>query len=77
MISDYNPHILGQRLQELRTKNNLSQQFLGDLLYVHRNTISHYERGTRTPNLQILIQLADYFDVSTDYLLGREKSERR
>ena len=59
------------RLKELRRNARLSQERLGKVLNVAGNTIGQYECGKREPNLEILIKIADYFDVSIDYLVGR------
>ena len=58
------------RLKELRTAKGISQQELADMLNVHAMTISGYERGIRRPNFEMLDEIADYFDVSVDYLIG-------
>lgn len=58
-------------LQALRTESGLSQQQLADILKVSKSRISMYEQGRREPDLEMLIIIADYFDVSLDYLLGR------
>ena len=49
----------------------MSQVFLGMELNISQNTISQYETGTREASYDTLIAIADYFDVSLDYLLGR------
>lgn len=49
----------------------MSQVFLGMELNMSQNTISQYETGTREASYDTLIAIADYFDVSLDYLLGR------
>lgn len=59
------------RLKELRKKNGVSQLRLALDLNVNQNTISRYETGEREADYATLIKLADYFDVSIDYLLGR------
>ena len=59
------------RLRELRKARHLSQVKLAMDLNVDQNTISRYESGVREPGLRMLIQLADYFGVSVDYLLER------
>lgn len=66
--------ILGYRLKELRKEKNLSQGELGKLLGVTKVSISGYENGTRVPSLEILSMMLDVFDISADYLLGRELS---
>lgn len=59
------------RLKELRKNRNLSQVRLGIELHMNQNDISRYETGVYEANYATLIQFADYFDVSIDYLLGR------
>ncbi len=57
-------------LKELREKNGYTQQRLGELLHVSKNSISHYELGKSLPDINVLIEMTDIFDVSMDYLLG-------
>ena len=64
--------ILQQRLIGLRQKEDLLQRDIADQLHIDRSTYSYYERGKTNPPLDILIKLADYFGVTTDYLLRRE-----
>lgn len=59
------------RLKELREKRKISQVKLAMDLSMNQNSISRYENGTREADYKTLIQFADYFDVSIDYLLGR------
>lgn len=59
------------RLKELRKKRGVSQLKLALDLNMNQNTVSRYETGEREADYAILIQLADYFDVTVDYLLGR------
>lgn len=59
------------RLKELREKRRISQQKLAIDLCMNQNSISRYENGTREADYKTLIQFADYFDVSIDYLLER------
>lgn len=59
------------RLKELRKKRGLSQQRLAMELNVNQNTISRYETSEREADYKTLIMLADYFNVSIDYLLER------
>lgn len=60
------------KLKELRQLKGLSQQELADYLHCTAVSYSRYENGSRTPSLELLVQLADYFDVTLDYLLGRQ-----
>jgi len=60
-----------ERLKDLREAKSLNQQGLAIKLNVSQSTISYYETGERKPDLDALIQLSDFFDVSIDYLVGR------
>lgn len=60
----------GERLKDLRTKKHLTQSQLADALGVSKQAISQYENGIRTP--KDYEQIADFFNVNLDYLLGRE-----
>lgn len=62
------------RLRELRKARGISQLKLAMDLNTNQNTISRYETGEREPGIAELIALADYFDVSIDYLL--EQTDR-
>ena len=59
------------RLNELRKAKGISQLKLAMDLNMNQNTISRYENGEREPGINELIRIADYFNVSVDYLLGR------
>ncbi|MBM7592219.1 helix-turn-helix domain-containing protein [Brevibacillus fulvus] len=63
-------NIFGERLRILREEKNLKQEELGEVLGVGKVTIHGYESGKRKPSFEILIQIANYFQVTTDYLLG-------
>ena len=63
--------ILGERLKALREGMKLSQQKVADMIGCPQTSIYRYENGTYTPSAEALLWYADYFDVSTDYLLGR------
>ena len=62
--------MFGQNLKKLRTSKNLSQSKLSKILGISSSTIGMYEQGRRFPDQTILTKIADFFDVSTDYLLG-------
>lgn len=64
--------MIGKRVKELRIKKKLSQQELGNLIGVTKVSVCGYENGSRIPNLDKLIRLADVLETTTDYLLGRE-----
>ena len=64
--------MIGKRLKELRIQKGLSQQDLGDAIGVTKVSICGYENGTRLPNLEKLVSLAEELETTKDYLLGRE-----
>ena len=59
------------RLKELRKKRELLNKDLAKIMCVEPATITNWEKGNRFPKDDILIKIADYFDCSLDYLLGR------
>lgn len=61
-------------LRMLREKRGYSQKQLADVLHVSKNSVSHYELGGCMPGIDVLVGIADVFDVSLDYLLGRSKA---
>lgn len=63
----------GDMLSELRHDRNLIQAELALEIYVTPGTISNYESNVHYPDVEKLKQLADFFNVTTDYLLGRSK----
>lgn len=63
--------MLGPRIKKLRTNKKLTQKELADYIKVTHVSISGYESGNRHPDTETLQRLADFFGVSTDYLLGR------
>jgi len=63
--------ILSQRLKNLRQEKNLTQTQLADIIGISRGALSLYETGKREPDYCTLQKFADFFNVSTDYLLGR------
>ena len=62
--------ILGKRLKELREEKGLTQKQLAEQLNLHSVTYLHYEKSQREPPLAVLVQMAVFFEVTTDYLLG-------
>ena len=66
-------------LRGLRERRNVSRRVLSELCGLSKNQIGRYERGEREPTLSTLTQLADYFEVSVDRLLGRtsDSAQRR
>ena len=65
-----------ERLRWLREVNSKSQQVVADFVGVHQTAIGQYERGDCIPGPDVLRRLADYYDVSLDYLLGRTDERR-
>lgn len=65
--------IFSERLRQLREEKGLTQQELAEKLNIGRASISNYELGTRTPDIEVLNKLADFFGVTTDYLIGRSE----
>lgn len=63
--------MFANRLKQLRIEKKLTQEELAYILKLSRHTITKYESGDREPDFKILTKIADYFNVSTDYLLGR------
>lgn len=66
------PEQFPERLRRLRERRRMSRQALGELCGLSKDIIRKYERGDRKPSIETLERLADYFEVSTDYLLGRK-----
>lgn len=60
------------RLKELREENGVSQKQIAEYLNIKQNTYSQYETGKRQLPIEILIKLARYYNVTTDYILGIE-----
>ena len=64
------------RLKELRKKKGISQLRLATELNTTQNTISRYETGEREPGIDELTKIADYFNISVDYLIGRTENPK-
>lgn len=63
--------MLNVRIKELRIAHNLTQVEFGNKLSVAKQTVSNWENNNIQPSIDMLIKIADYFGVTTDYLLGR------
>lgn len=59
-----------ERLKELRLEKELSQDELAKALHINQRSISNWETGVRQPDYETLALIAEYFSVTTDYLLG-------
>ena len=69
--------ILNQRLKSLRLANRVTQQSIANAIGVTVGNLQKFEYGTARPKLENVIKLADFFNVSTDYLLGRSNNPAR
>lgn len=64
--------MIGQKIKKNRLENNLTQEEFGKLINVSTSMVGMYEIGVRKPSYEVLLKISDIFNVSTDYLLGRE-----
>lgn len=64
-----------KNLKLLRKQHKLSQKEIGNIFHASQNTVSQWENGTRKPSYDVIQTIADYFNVSIDYLLGREEEQ--
>ena len=62
---------IGERIKGLRISKKLTQQELGDLLHIRKQTVYKWEKGINTPDGETLLRLANAFDCTTDYLVGK------
>ena len=60
-----------KRVYDLREDSDLTQKKIAEYLGIHPNVYRRYEKGAREFPLELIVKLADYYHVSTDYLLGR------
>lgn len=65
--------IFAQRVKELRKEKKRTQSQMAEYLKITTRSYQYYESATHYPDVPGLMKLADYFDVSTDYLLGRSQ----
>ena len=63
----------GNNLRMLRKAKGLTQIQFAEIFNISKATIAYYECNKRQPNFEMLVKIANYFDVTTDYLLGNEK----
>ena len=71
MFPLFSKDIFSKRLFELRNKSGATQAAIAAAVGINRTTITLMERGERSGSIEVLCALADYFDVSLDYLVGR------
>jgi len=65
---------LGERLNKLRQERGLTQQELADLFHISNSTISSYETGNRIPDVEFLLKLSKFYNISSDYIIGLSDS---
>ncbi len=64
-----------RRIEDLRVDHDLTQQQVADYLHICREVYRRYEKGTRTIPVEFLIQLADLYGTTLDYLVGRSEEK--
>lgn len=69
-MKDFNASELGRRIRELRREAEMSQKDLAEKTGIKQNTVAQYENGIAKPSLEVLVKMANVFQVTTDYLLG-------
>lgn len=73
----FRQEIFCERLRTLRVSQNLTLEQLANELSLVKQTIGNWEKGVRTPSLEASIALAEFFNVSLDYLVGRSDDPTR
>lgn len=73
----FNKIIFAERLEELRIKKGITTVQLSREIGVSKQAISQFEKAANYPHVNTLTALADYFDVSLDYLVGRSDDPKR
>nr|WP_287844240.1 helix-turn-helix transcriptional regulator [Faecalicatena sp.] len=63
---------IGKRIKIFRICKNMTQEQLASMLYIRRQTLSNYETGRRLPNIILIWEIADIFEISIDSLIGRK-----
>jgi len=61
-----------KNLKLIREQNHLTQQQMADIFAIQRPTYTRYEKGERQPDFDLVIKMAQYFNVTTDYILGND-----
>ena len=62
--------IFAENFKKLRKEKQITQQVIADYLGITRQAIAAYEKGKREPNLNMIVKIAEFFEVSVDFLLG-------
>lgn len=73
----FNSNIFSNRLRMLRKQHELTLEELGAQLNSSKGTLANLENAKKNPSVDMLIKLADFFDVSVDYLIGRSDNPKR
>ncbi|WP_432739076.1 helix-turn-helix domain-containing protein [Ligilactobacillus agilis] len=68
--------MIGQTIRDLRKQKRMSQTELAKILHVSQQTVTAWETGKAEPSSSAVSNLADYFNVTTDYLLGRPEKKK-
>lgn len=68
-------HQIGDRLKELRSKLGVKQDAVASEIGISRARYSHYENNHVEPDIELINKLANYYNVSSDYLLGRSNTK--
>ena len=68
--------MLNERIKELREARGITQVELAKALFVSKQSVSNWENDNILPSVDMLVKIADYFGVSTDYMLSRESETR-
>lgn len=68
---EWGEELFPARLKAMRNKQQIDQRTLAELCGLSKDMIGQYERGEKMPSLKTATTMADYFDVSLDYLMGR------
>lgn len=76
LISIRNDFMYFQRLRDLREDKDMKQADVAQILGIAQTVYSRYERGFQNIPLEHLIKLADFYNVSTDYILGRTNNQK-
>ncbi|EJP83802.1 MULTISPECIES: helix-turn-helix domain-containing protein [Bacillus] len=63
--------MIGEIIKKLRKERNITQEQLGNAIGVSKMAISYFEKGKKAPGRETLEKIADYFNITTDFLLGR------
>ena len=66
--------MMGEQLKKLRKEKGLTQKQVAEYLHVSKSSVGMWEHGDRDPDTSVLSELADFFGVTVDYLLGREST---